>query len=207
MDGCRRPTLLPRISCRLAAAVVGLLVLALAGCSAKPGIGSAFGKTLQAVGLKDEAAPTELSLQLQAATNLNAGSDGRPASLVVRVYQLRSTARFSDAPFAAFLDEQRESDILGPDLLSVTEILLAPGQRHSVLEPLAAGATHVGVVALFREPAATRWRLAFDVGRAPPQGIAVGMHACAMTTPGPALVTALATGSHTLAGNQCGTDG
>lgn len=207
MDGCRRPPALSRIPCCPGAAVVALLVLALAGCSAKPGIGSAFGKTLQAVGLKDEAPPTELSLQLQAAANLNAGSDGRSASLVVRVYQLRSPARFSDAPFAAFLDAQREADILGPDLLSATEILLAPGQQHAVLEPLVAGATHVGVVALFREPAATRWRLAFDVGQAPPQGIAVGMHACAMTTPGPALVTALATGSHTLAGNQCGTDG
>lgn len=174
------------------------------GCVGQGGVQQAFGKTLQAVGLKEPAPqPLAVPLRLYAGDNLNAGDTQRALSLVVRVYQLRERKRFEDASFDVFLDEQRERDVLGDDLLAVTEFLLAPGQRHDVLERLPDAGRHVGVVALFRAPAPTRWRFTFDAAKAVDDGITIGLHACAMTTPGQALETALASPSHSLSSSRC----
>lgn len=180
----------------------GLLLVT--GCAGHGGIRQTFDKTLQAVGLKAAAPPPHsVPLRFQAGDNLNAGDGERGVSLVVRVYQLRERKRFEDAAFEVFLDEQRERDVLGDDLLGVTEFLLAPGQRHEVLEPLPADGRHVGVVSLFRAPAPTRWRLVFDAGKAAGEGVTIGLHACAITTQGPALETVLATPPHSLSSSRC----
>ncbi|MGQ4581990.1 type VI secretion system lipoprotein TssJ [Lysobacter sp. F60174L2] len=188
---------------RWLAALLPVLLVA-SGCSSQGGLREAFDKSLQAVGLRDAGAQAQqVPLRLYAGDNLNAGDGKRPLSLVVRVYQLRSIERFEAAPFDVFLDQQREHDVLGDDLLGVTEILLAPGQRHEVLERLPAGGGHVGVVALFRQPARSRWRFSFDADEATGDGITVGLHACAMTTPSLALETRLASPSHSLASSNC----
>ena len=205
MDG--RPTSNPHATCaaplRLTAMLLACLFAA-AGCSSQGGIKQAFGKTLQAVGLKEGAdEPRTLPVHLHAGENLNAGDGRRALSLVVRVYQLRGAERFEAAPFEVFLDEQRERDVLGDDLVRVTEVLLAPGQRHEFVEQLAAEGSHIGVVALFRQPAQTRWRLTFGAREADEDGITVGLHACAMTTTSSALETALASPAHSLSSSQC----
>ncbi|MCE7032264.1 type VI secretion system lipoprotein TssJ [Lysobacter sp. GX 14042] len=186
-----------------------LLALACAGlCACATGGGGvrqAMDTALQKVGLQDAAPqPRQVQLRLHAGDNLNAGTGPQPLSLVVRVYQLRDRTRFEQAAFEVFVDEQRERDVLGGDVLAVTEFLLAPGQRHEVLEQLPAEGRHLGVVALFRQPAPVRWRLTFDPAAAAPAGITVGLHACAMTTPSAAaLQTPLAGEAHSLAGSRC----
>lgn len=202
-----------RLASRRAPRVRWTVVLACllsAGCATgSDGIKQALGTTLQAVGLKQrgEAQPVELPVRLYAGDNLNAGTDGRAASLVVRVYQLRDAKRFDDAAFDVFLDERREHDVLGDDLISVTEFLLAPGKRHEVVESLPADGSHLGVVALFRAPAPTRWRLTFETRGAVAEGITVGLHGCAMTTASPALSTRLSTPAHSLSSSRCATAG
>lgn len=183
-------------------------LLAAAGCAGNGGFREAVSSTLQTVGLRSsQEQPALLPVRLHAGPNLNAGDGGRAASLVVRVYQLRATDRFEQAAFDVFLDAQREHDVLGDDLVRVTEVLLAPGQRHEFIEPLAADGTHLGVVALFRQPAQTRWRLSFDARRDPDAGVTVGLHACAMTTSSGALLTGLASGAHMLSSSRCGAPG
>ncbi len=186
----------------------GLIVLScllLSGCPTQAeNVKEAFGKTMAAVGLKQgEAKPIELPLRLYAGDNLNSGDSTRAAALVVRVYQLRSGKRFEEAAFDVFLDEQRERDVLGDDLISVTEFLLTPGKRHEVVETLPLDGTHLGVVSLFRVPAANRWRFTFDAKQAASEGITIGLHGCAMTTASPALTTKLSSPSHNLSSSQC----
>ncbi|MGY0557410.1 type VI secretion system lipoprotein TssJ [Lysobacter sp. A421] len=182
----------------------GVLLATTAGCSSQGGVKKTFGDTLQAIGLKQPPPQQHtIALRLYAADNLNAGDSKRALSLVVRVYQLRERERFDAAAFDVFLDEQRERDVLGDDLLAVTEFLLAPGQRHEVLEHLPAEGNHLGVVALFRAPAPTRWRYTFDADQAAVDGITLGLHACAMTTRGRSLETPLATPSHSLSSTHC----
>jgi len=188
---------------RVAAMLLACLA-ATTGCSSQGGIKQAFGRTLQAVGIKEAPAQArELPVYLHAGGNLNAGDGQRALSLVVRVYQLRASERFEEAPFEVFLDAQRERDVLGDELIRVTEVLLAPGQRHELVEPLPADGSHIGVVALFRQPAQTRWRLTFDASDAGEEGITVGLHACAMTTTSTALETALASPAHSLSSSRC----
>lgn len=184
-----------------------LCAATLAGCASSGGVGGVVGKAMESVGLKapSPSIPKEhtVPLRLYAAANLNAGSGTRPLALVVRVYQLRNTQRFEQAAFAAFLDEKSEQAALGSDLVTANEVLLTPGQRHEVQETVAADARYIGVVALFRAPAASRWRFSFDSRKATVDGITVGLHACAMTTTSPALETQLASEPHALSSTNC----
>ncbi|MFD0739817.1 type VI secretion system lipoprotein TssJ [Lysobacter koreensis] len=207
--GARRILELPSPESRTAAraahavALAGVLLMA-GGCASQGGVGGMVGKTLEAVGLKGQA-PREqaVPLRLYAGDNLNAGKDKRGLALVVRVYQLRGAQRFEQAPFEAFLDEASEKAALGDDLIKATEILLMPGQRHELAETVAAEGSHLGAVALFRAPVANRWRFVFDARKAAKDGITLGLHACAMTTTSPALITALASPPHSLSAVNC----
>ncbi|SFK93031.1 type VI secretion system lipoprotein TssJ [Lysobacter sp. cf310] len=172
-----------------------VLVLALSGC----------GKAMEIAGLKTPQ-PKEkvVPLELLAAQNLNAGNGTKGLALVVKVYQLKSTTAFEQAPYSAFLDENSEKSALGADLVKVTEILVMPGQDHELIERVAPDAGQVGIVALFRTPAAVRWRFTFDTKKAAKSGIRLGLHACAMTTTsGEALTTKLASEAHSLSGASC----
>lgn len=187
-------------------ALVLAALLAGNGCASEGGFRDAVSSTLKSVGLgSTQPQPALLPVRLHAGSNLNAGDSGRPASLVVRVYQLRAADRFEQAAFDVFLDEQRERDVLGDDLVRVTEVLLAPGQRHEFIEPLAGDGRQLGVIALFREPAQTRWRLTFDGRRDAEAGVTIGLHACAMTTSSGHLLTRLASSGHMLSSSRCGT--
>jgi len=207
MDGIPTPGFSCAASARTRIALRTLLIASLlvtAGCSSQGSIKQALGRTLQAVGLDNlPEQEREVTLRLYAGDNLNTGEGKRALSLVVRVYQLRNLERFEEAPFDVFLDQQRERDVMGDDLIGVTEVLLAPGQRHEVLERLPDDGRYLGVVALFRSPAQTRWRFAFDADEAAGDGVIVGLHGCAMTTPSPALETALSGPSHSLASSHC----
>lgn len=180
--------------------------LALSGC-ASGGLGKAVDKTLEAVGIKEAEpeAPPVIPLRLLAGSNLNAGNDKRATAAVVKIYHLRSAQRFEQAPFTAFLDQAGEQAALGADLLSVNEIVLTPSARQELNEQMSDGTTTLGVVALFRAPAEGRWRLAFDTRRKelPTQGITIGIHACALTTDSPALITRLSGDPGSLASVRC----
>lgn len=183
-----------------------LFALALGGCATA---GKALDKTLQAVGVKKDDAepaapkPVNVPLSLMAGSNLNAGTGKTGLTLVVRIYQLRNRDRFEQAPFDAFVDEQREQAALGTDLISVSEVLLSPGQKHESQQRVAGEAAFVGAVALFRTPASSRWRFLFDAPEAATSGITLGLHACAMTTTSPGLVTVLSGEPHSLTSVNC----
>lgn len=183
-------------------------MLAIGGCASGGGIGKAVNKTLQSIGIKDgDGKPEErtLPLRLYAGENLNAGNGKRALAAVVKVYHLRDAKRFESAPFDAFLDETRERDVLGDDLLSVNEVVLTPGAQNEGNERLEPDTGVIGVVALFRAPATHRWRLSFDTRhkRIEKDGVTIGVHACALTTSSPALLSRIAADPSGLASAKC----
>ncbi|PHV36024.1 type VI secretion system lipoprotein TssJ [Janthinobacterium sp. BJB304] len=134
--------------------------------------------------------PRNVSIRLHAAQHLNTDADGRPLALVARIYKLRQSAAFEQAPYDSFLDAQREKAALGADLMEVKEVLLVPGQRYEVQEKVSKEAYFIGVVALFRAPATQRWRATFAAADAERGGITVGLHACALSISGTSTLSA-----------------
>lgn len=138
--------------------------------------------------------PRNVLLRMHAATRLNVSERGQPLALAVRLYKLRQKDAFEGTPYAAFLDPQQERERLGADLVDVREIMLVPGQRYEVTESVTREARHIGIVALFHNPAAGHWRTTLSSVDAERDGVTIGLHACALNVAGgPAsAVTALA---------------
>ena len=140
-----------------------LPALLLAGC-AGGAIGTLTNAALHMAGVSKpppelpdaQKPPRNVSIRLHAAQRLNTDAEGRPLALVARIYKLRQSAAFEQAPYDSFLDTQREKAALGADLMEVKEVLLVPGQRYEVQEKVSKEAYFIGVVALFRAPAAQR---------------------------------------------------
>ena len=188
-----------------------LLVLLATGCASSGGVTGMMDKTLQVVGIREKVAdgpPAEKSVELRLfpGKNLNSGNRGRPLALVVRIYHLRSAERFEQAPFDVFLDASREQSALGDDLLQVNEIVLVPGKPHQLKEAVSGDARALGIVALFMAPSQQRWRFVFDARhKSLRDGLTIGLHACAMTTTSPALLTVLSDNPESLASARCQT--
>jgi type VI secretion system protein VasD len=174
-------------------------------------------KALEIVGLKTPpvvdqlpkealAVPRKLALRLHAGEQLNTDATGRSLAVVARVYKLRSTASFMQAPYDVLAASHPDrNDAWNRDVVEVREVVLAPGQRHEVVETITPGTSHLAVVALFRSPAEQRWRFVFDAKAAAAtgaNGITVGLHGCAMSVAeGPVIDAALET--QRLAGVHC----
>ena len=173
---------------RAAFAPLLLLLLPLSGC-AGGAIGGLANAALQMAGLAKPAPevpeaqkpPRNVSIRLHAGQRLNTDPQGRPLALVARIYKLRQSAVFEQAPYDSFLDAAREKALLGSDLLEVQEVLLVPGQRYEIQEKVGREAAFIGVVALFRAPAAQRWRATFAASEAERDGVTIGLHACALS--------------------------
>lgn len=172
--------------------------IVLAGCETVGKLGEGLGnmgdKALETIGFKkpelpqapelpESAKPARpLKLRLAASDSLNVDTTGRSLSLVVRVYKLRSPATFLNAPYETFGNSAKEKEALADELIEGREIVLLPGQQHQINERWAREATHVGVVALFRAPAAQRWRYAFELDNfSVGDGVVLGAHACALS--------------------------
>lgn len=175
-----------------------LAALALAGCGTASKLGEGLGnmgdKALETIGFKKPELPQapelpesakparHLKLRLAASDSLNVDAAGRSLSLVVRLYKLRSAAAFLNAPYETFGNGAKEKELLADDLIESREIVLLPGQQQQINERWAREATHVGVVALFRAPAAQRWRYAFELENFQlGEGFVLGAHACALS--------------------------
>lgn len=96
------------------------------------------------------------SLQISAAAGVNAGPSGEGRAVLVRIVQLRSPDAFWAADYKSFLHDPTAA--LGDDLVGAEEILVAPDATVDLKPELDKGATHIGVVALVREPDEVEWR-------------------------------------------------
>lgn len=173
--------------------VSGVLValMACGGCATN-GDGP-VSKALELVGLKAPPVPDSLprelpstprkvTLRLHAGDRLNTDAAGRSLSIVARVYKLKGSSAFLQAPYDSFAQDTPPRDSAwSRDVIESRELVLAPGQRHEVVETVTPEASHVAVVALFRAPAEQRWRFVFDARAAAKTGITLGLHGCAMS--------------------------
>jgi type VI secretion system VasD/TssJ family lipoprotein len=147
--------------------------LVLSGCAS----GGLVDKTMELVGLKpavDAVAPVkeaageikdevaklpinrDVTLRLHAGQVLNTDTAGRALSVVARVYKLKAMAQFAQATYPMFAASDAAAQPYASEVISVSEVVLKPGQKYEVVETLPLEATHLAVVALFRAPDAQR---------------------------------------------------
>jgi len=100
--------------------------------------------------------PGTLSINLSASATVNPDARSRPSPVVVRLYELKTSAQFDSADFVSLYE--KDQAVLGADMVARDELVLVPGDKKVINKPLAADTKFIGVVAAFRELERARWR-------------------------------------------------
>ena len=101
--------------------------------------------------------PRVLTLAVISSPELNPDPRGRPSPVVVRLYQLSSTADFSNAEFSALYPN--DTSILAKTLLSKQEFTVFPGEHSTVAVEFANEARWLGVLVAYNDIDHASWRL------------------------------------------------
>jgi type VI secretion system protein VasD len=109
-------------------------------------------------------------MTIAATADINPDSTGRPSPVVVRVYQLRTDAAFAKADFFALFDDEQK--VLGQELISRDEFMLAPTERRTLDVTVAGDTRFVGAIAAFRDIRNAQWR---GIVPAPRTGLTVSV--------------------------------
>jgi type VI secretion system protein VasD len=108
--------------------------------------------------------PVALTLQISANTQINPDINGRPSPVMVRIYELKSTARFSSADFFSLFD--KDTATLGDDISGKEEFMLYPGETRVLTKPGHAGTIAIGVLIAYRDLEKSIWRTTHAVSPA-----------------------------------------
>jgi type VI secretion system protein VasD len=100
---------------------------------------------------------TTTQLTLNATKHLNQDTQNRSLPVVVRVYSLTNDEEFIDASFRELW--RNDKAVLGSTLLDREEYTLDPGGRLTIKVTHTAQAKYIAVVALFRHPHGSEWRV------------------------------------------------
>jgi len=102
-------------------------------------------------------AKVKAPMTLAASADTNPDATGRPSPIVVRVYQLRTDAKFTTPDFPALFNHERE--VLGPELISQDEFVLDPSERRTLDVTVSNETRFVGAIAAFRDILNAQWRV------------------------------------------------
>ena len=102
-----------------------------------------------------------LVLNIQAASNINANSEGIPSPLELRVYQLTDSQAFSDSEFLQIYSDGQGQ--LKEELIFIRQIRsIFPGEHRVEEIPMAAGTKYVGFIAGFSDYAESKNKVIFE---------------------------------------------
>jgi type VI secretion system protein VasD len=115
--------------------------------------------------------PARVSMVMNAAANVNPDAQGKPLSVVVRVYQLKDKGRLESADYNAMLKSDKET--LSDDLLDRQERVVQPGAQEILEIRANPMANYLGVIALFRSPQGDSWRRVIPISKSKTQKVAI----------------------------------
>ncbi|WP_373186387.1 type VI secretion system lipoprotein TssJ [Halopseudomonas sp.] len=104
---------------------------------------------------------TKLDLTLEGSSELNPDLSGRPSPVVLRLMALKHPVAFENADFFSLYRRPREA--LAPDLITVEELELRPGETHKLKLSVEEDTRYIGVVAAYRNLPKTSWRYVIPV--------------------------------------------
>jgi type VI secretion system protein VasD len=105
--------------------------------------------------------PTVVNLTITTTADANPSGSGQGAPVVLRVYQLTSTAGFDKAEFYRLLNQ--DAATLGADVVKRDEYLLAPGSKKTATLNPAPTVKAIAVFAAYRDFSHVVWRGTVDV--------------------------------------------
>lgn len=105
--------------------------------------------------------PTPVSVLLIADDNINPNEAGEPSPVVVRIYELKGVKAFNNADYFDFVDDDAKT--LGADLIASQEYELTPGEEEDYKREISSEATHLAVVAGFRNIQSATWRTSVEL--------------------------------------------
>ena len=134
-----------RARLRMLQGVALSLTVALVGCSSTPA----------------PPKPTIAKASVQASATVNPDARKRASPLVVRIYELKSTAAFDAADFLSLYD--RDQATLGADMVGREEFTLRPGESRPWEKTLGPEVRFIGVMAAYRDIERARWKTVITV--------------------------------------------
>ena len=100
--------------------------------------------------------PTLVAATLQAGSAVNPDLHKRASPIVIRVYELKSTAAFDGADFVSLYE--RDQATLAAEMGTREEFILRPGETRTWEKTAAADTKFIGVMAAFRDIDRARWK-------------------------------------------------
>ena len=100
--------------------------------------------------------PTPIGVTLNADAGINPNDEGKASPVVVRLYELKGLKAFNSASYFDIMDDDAKA--LGSDMIAGQEYEMTPGQEQKYDRDVSAEATHIGVVAGFRNIQSAKWR-------------------------------------------------
>lgn len=101
-------------------------------------------------------APSSVTVAASGGAGMNPGPDGGARPVTLLLMRLKSVGAFNAADMFALQSDP--SGALGADLIGVDQLVVAPGAQASKTLSFEPEATHLGVVALLRDPSGRTWR-------------------------------------------------
>ena len=105
--------------------------------------------------------PTLVAATVTTSADANADSSGRASPLLVRVFELSNRAAFEAADYVSLFE--REKPVLGAEMITVDEWIIAPKEERLLQRKLAPEARFIGVVAAYRDIERAHWRAVVPV--------------------------------------------
>jgi len=101
---------------------------------------------------------TSLEMTLAAGSQVNPNVERRASPVVVRIFDLKTSAGFDAANFDGLFDRDRDRQTLAAELVARDEFVLKPGEARKIDRPLAPETKVIGVAVAFRELERATWR-------------------------------------------------
>ena len=129
-----------RVPVRVLQGLAAAVLLALAGCASPP----------------PPPKPTLVKATLQASASVNPDARKRASPLVVRIYELKSSAAFDAADFVSLYD--RDQATLAAEMVGREEFTLRPGESQPWEKTIGPEVRFIGVMAAYRDIERARWK-------------------------------------------------
>ncbi|WP_439890904.1 type VI secretion system lipoprotein TssJ [Ralstonia sp. 25C] len=105
--------------------------------------------------------PIRLEMSVNALSGVNPDDRGRPAPIVVRIYELKNDGAFKAADF--FTLQTQDKTVLADDVVKRDELQLRPGEQQVVVRRPDAATTAIGVIAAYRDLPNSVWRTVYTM--------------------------------------------